>query len=261
MSDGDGVEEAFDGGLRTGLAVASRLAEQAGRIREESARRAEAGSMQQAREYQARFDAERLVARAELAPVHEASWWDRAGAKDISRAYETATVWSSNDEDARRASDRLREEVQARYGIDVANPGGDPATVRDALARAEADRRHADVERNRAAEEQAEAHRLLEHADRVDAQAEREHAEQIPTDEAVELRDKAAEEWDTAERREAHANSVEGKASKESIDAWKQADSDNAKHPREAVRRAGGSTPKARKTRADGDREMQRGRG
>lgn len=154
-----------------------------------------------------------------------------------------------------RSSGRVHHEHWKRAG----NPGADPATVRDALPGAEADRQLADLERNRAAEEQAEAHRLLEHPDRVDARAERQHDERTPTDEAAELRDRAVGEWDSAERREADASSLEGTASKESIDAWKQADSDHAKHPREAVRRAGGSTPKARKTRAGGDREMQRG--
>lgn len=188
MSEGDGVEDALDGALRTSLAVAGRLAEQLMRIREESARRAEASSLQQAREYQAWFDAERAVARAELPPVHEASWWDRTGTADISRAYETATVWSLHDEEARRASDCTYEEVRARYGIDVGNPGADLSAVRVALARVEADRQPVDDERNRADEEQAEAHRLLEHADRVDEISEREHSEPSPARDADELR-------------------------------------------------------------------------
>ncbi len=71
----------------------------------------------------------------------------------------------------------------------------------------------------------------------------------------------AALGWHSAERREAHASALGGTASKESIDAWKQADSDNSRHPREAVRRTGGARPEARKTRAGGDREMQRSRG
>lgn len=261
MSDGDGIEEAFDGALRTSIAVASRVAERLMRMREEAARRAEAASVQQAREYQARLEAERAVARAELAPVHEASWWDRAGTEDIARAYETATVWSVDDEEARRAGDRIREEMQARYGVDVGSPGADPTAVRDALAMADGERDLASAERTRAVEEQAEAQQLLERAERVDERAEQEHREVIPTLEADELCESAAREWDSSERREAHAAELEGKASKESIDAWKQADSDNAKHPRETVRRASGSTPKARRTRAGGDRERQRGRG
>lgn len=260
MSDSDGIEEAFEGALRTSLAVAGRLGEQLARMREEALRRAEARSLQEARELQTRFDAERSAARAELAPVHEASWWDRAGAENIARAYETATTWSDHDDDARRASDRIREEVQARYGINVDQTGADPAAVREALARVEADRSLADSERSRAYEERAEAARLLEHADRVDAAAERDQDAPTSPAEAADAREGAEVEWDSAARRDEHAASLDGKANAEAINAWKQADSDNAKHPREAVRRAGGKSPKARKSRPGGDLEMQRGR-
>lgn len=260
MSDSDGIEEAFEGALRTSLAVAGRLGEQLARMREEALRRAEARSLQEARELQARFDAERTAARAELAPVHEASWWDRARTEDVSRAYETAATWSTHDGEARRASERIREEVQARYGIDVNDTGADPAAVREALARVEADRNLADSERSRADEERAEAARLLEHADRVDARAERDQDAPTSPAEAADAREGAEVNWDSAERRDAHAASLDGKANAEAINAWKQADSDNAKHPREAVRRAGGKSPKARKSRPGGDREMQHGR-
>ncbi|WP_401001072.1 hypothetical protein [Agromyces sp. GXQ0307] len=258
MSDSDGIEEAFEGALRTSLAVAGRLGEQLARMREEALRRAEARSLQEARELQGRFDAERAAARAELAPVHEASWWDRAGTENIARAYETATTWSKHDDDARRANERIREEVRARYGVDVDRTGADPAAVREALARVDADRNLADAERSRADEERAEAARLLEHADRVDAAADR---DQDATATPVDAREGAEVEWDSAERRDAHAATLDGKANAEAINAWRQADSDNAKHPREAVRRAGGKSPKARKSRPGGDREMQRGRG
>lgn len=263
MPDTDGIEEAFEGALRTSLAVASRSVEQLLRLREEHARRAEAGTLQEARELQARLDAERLAARAQLAPVHEQSWWERAGVDDIARAYETAHLWAGQDSEAAAAANRIRVEVATRYGVDYAYPGAPVAAVHGVLTQVEAERDAAAAERGTAAEEREDARRLLEHAERVDRDAETDRLAGQLGDEppAAAAREGAEELWDSAERRERHAAGMEGRASADAVEAWKQADTDNARHPREAVRRASGTAPKARRGRAGGDRELQRGRG
>lgn len=119
MSESDGIEEAIEGMSRLGMTVAGRLGEQLARARETALRRAQAAEEQQGRELQARFDAERAAARAQLAPVMDNRWWDNASTKDIERAHETATAWKDHDPAARNAADTIRDQVQRRYGMDV----------------------------------------------------------------------------------------------------------------------------------------------
>ena len=85
MSESDGIDEALEGMSRVGLTVAGRIGEQLARAREQEMRRAQAAEEQQARELQARFDAERAAARAQLAPVMDNRWWDTANGRDIER--------------------------------------------------------------------------------------------------------------------------------------------------------------------------------
>src|SRR5450756_54925 len=87
--EADGIEEALEGGLRVALTAAGRL------------------------------HVERMAARAQLAPVTDSAWWDRAGAREITQAYATAKAWSGIDPDAERAVERIRGEVRVRYGVDV----------------------------------------------------------------------------------------------------------------------------------------------
>jgi len=54
---------------------------------------------------------------------------------------------------------------------------------------------------------------------------------------AGDLEHNAEAAWDSAERREAHVAGIQpGKGQPVAATAWKQADLDNARHPREAVR-------------------------
>lgn len=240
----------------------------------------------------------------------------------MSRPFETAVSWAPHDQDASRAYDHIREEAQARFGFDPAEPnlsdkqltGPIESTVDDASL-------GESMLRTESARERAEAVELMARAHRADLEAEQSQlvvievtsaerdelvgmlrssvartvneiedfaldpelaVEPEDLDELEERRDRrtalanqlertqarVAEKthesevaWDSAERSQAHAASLDGKANAEAISAWRQADSDNAKHPREAVRRAGGKSPKARKSRHGGDREMQCGRG
>lgn len=119
MSESDGIEEAIEGMSRVGMTVAGRLGEQLARARETTLRRAQAAEEQQGRELQARFDAERAAARAQLAPVMDNRWWDNATTKDIERAHETATAWKDYDPAARNAAETIRDQVQRRFGMDV----------------------------------------------------------------------------------------------------------------------------------------------
>lgn len=247
MSESDGIEEAIEGMSRVGLTVAGRLGEQLARAREQELRRAQAAEEQQARELQARFDAERAAARAQLAPVMDNRWWDTANSGDIERAHETATGWKDHDPAARDASDVIRDQVQRRYGLDVDNLGADEASVAEALAQAERDREQAEKERSTGRGENVEAAQLLAQADREDQDREQDVTEENERPEA--LHEEAGTKYDSAERRQELAASLDSVADREAVQARLNADQDQGTPPSAAVAKAPGRNPKARKTR------------
>lgn len=247
MSESDGIDEAIEGITRVGLTVAGRLGEQLSRAREQSLRRAQTAEEHLARELQARFDAERAGARAQLAPALNEQWWDTATGRDIERVHETATAWKSHDPAARDAAQTIREQVQKRYGLDVNNLGADEASVATELAKAERNREQADKERGTARSETVQATALLAEADREDRNRQQDVTEE--NQHPVALREEAGIKYDSAERRHELAASLEGIADKEAVQARLSADQDQGAPPSAAVANAPGRTPKARKTR------------
>ncbi|WP_427008545.1 hypothetical protein [Pseudarthrobacter sp. H2] len=204
MSEADGIDDAVDGTMRTGLMVAARIGEQLARMREEDRRNIAAAEEQRARELQERFDGQRAAARAQLAPAGRDDWWDNATPEMIERAYQTATAWKAYDPEAARASERIREQVQRRYGIDVNNTGASEAVVSEALARAQQTRGQADGERAKAAAARADeivAGAAVAGANRQDRETRGEPA------------------WDSAERRQQLAESLEGKDDREAVNS------------------------------------------
>lgn len=276
--ENDGIADALDGQLRVALTVAAQLGARFARIREELARTRQAQTEQQNRELQARFDAERAAARAELAPVYDRTWWDAATVDQIAGVHETATAWHGIDPEVDRAGERIAEEVRDRYGLDVQRLDADPAAVREALARAERTRSEAAASRGESAVDVAEAGAFLTAAETLDRvaeerqrQADERNAQTAETDgpldldqlraeaendkdvsddhrsEATAIRADAAEAFDSAERWERFASSLEGKADREVIDARVTTAADQARHPREAVTTAPKRAPKARR--------------
>ncbi|BCW62831.1 hypothetical protein [Arthrobacter sp. StoSoilB22] len=244
------MQSPFAGITRVGLTVAGRLGEQLARAREQTLRRAQAAEEQQARELQARFDAQRAAARAQLAPVKDERWWDTATGRDIERVHETATAWKNHDPAARDAAHTIKEQIQKRYGLDVNNLSADEASVATALANAEHDREQADKERSTAREENTQATGLLAEAEREDRHRQQDVTEENQRPEA--LRDEAGITYDSAERRQELAASFDGIADKEAVQARLAADQDQGTPPSAAVANAPGRTPKARTTRGAG---------
>ncbi|TFD90800.1 hypothetical protein E3T61_09815 [Cryobacterium lactosi] len=275
--ESDGIGDEFDGQMRVALTVATQMAERFARLREELARNAQARTEQQTKELQVRFDAERNAARASLAPVQQKEWWNTAGVDDIATAYETADAWRTVDPDIARTSDRMREELRGRYGIDVNNLDADPTAVREALARAQQDRSAAAESRGESGKDYAEAASLLTVADQLDRKAEERDRDQEraknTNDEPAEglsreeltgkadvTRDDAANAYDSAGRRESFAADME----KSSVDPQLQkvrlvADRENGTHASAAVATKPGKQPKAR-NRSQGP-GLQRERG
>jgi len=246
MSESDGIEEAIEAMSRVGLTVAGRLGEQLARTREQELCRAQAAEEQQARELQARYDAERAAARAQLAPVMDNRWWDTASGRDIERVHETATAWKDHDPAARDAAEAIRDQVQRRYGLDLDNLGADEASVTEALAKAEQNREQAEQERRTGRDETAQTAALLAEADREDRDREQDVTEE--NQRPGTLREEAGTKYDSAERRQKLADSLEGVADREAVQARLNADQDQATPPSAAVSK-GPKPAKARKTR------------
>ncbi|QAY65003.1 hypothetical protein ET495_17440 (plasmid) [Xylanimonas allomyrinae] len=282
VDETDGIDEAIEGQLRILVTAAGQVGERIARQREESLRRAQAHSEQEARELASRRAAEQRAARAELAAVHLNGWWDRATPDQIGRSYQVARAWAEHDPEASRAERRVRDELRSRYGIDIEDGGSDPEAVRQRirleLDRADRDRVSSEAERARAAAENAEAQRLLTQADQEDqrAQETRAAAEHEPDPEEraraqaeAEQREAAGDRtrhdgralYDSAERRAGTAREMEARGiDREAVATRMRADVSQAKPATEAVAAGSvGRSPKARKIRGRAaQRQVQR---
>ncbi|WP_350005489.1 hypothetical protein [Pseudarthrobacter sp. WHRI 8279] len=129
MSESDGIDDILDNGIRQSLMVASRIAETLARRRQEAQRQQEHQDIQVAHEARARVAAERTAAHAALAPVHNDQWWDKAQPADIATAHAVAEGWKDQDPTALHASEKIRQEVLARYGIDTHDVGPDTISL------------------------------------------------------------------------------------------------------------------------------------
>ena len=148
MSESDGMDDVLDGGLRQSLLIASRIAETLARRRQESQRQIEHQDAQAAHEARARLAAERSAAHAALAPVEKDQWWDKAQPRDIATAHAVAEGWKDHDPAALVASEKIRQEVLTRFGIDTRDVGTDAAYLASGIETisAEQDRRAAVAE-------------------------------------------------------------------------------------------------------------------
>ncbi|MET3952659.1 hypothetical protein [Arthrobacter sp. UYEF36] len=156
MSESDGMDDVVDGGLRQSLMIASRIAETLARSRQESQRQQEHQDAQTAHEAQARLAAERSAAHAALAPVEKDQWWDKAQPHDIATAHAVAEGWKDHDTTALAASEKIRQEVLTRYGIDTRDVGTDAAYLESGIQTAATDKARQD-ELSRSQEEARKA--------------------------------------------------------------------------------------------------------
>lgn len=248
MSEADGIDDAVDTALRTGLMVAARIGEQLARMREEAQRRIAAAEEQHARQLQDRFDAQRAAARALLAPVARDDWWDKATPDMIQRVHETATAWKTHDPEAAHAAQQISRQVQARYGIDVHNTGAGEASVSEALSRAEQARADAESERTKAAAARTDETVTvagISGADKDDKSVQQKHVDSA---------------YDSPERRHQLAESLEGKGDREAVTSRLLADKHQGAPATAAVahKPSPGQTAKMAKQGARG-KKLERG--
>ncbi|EMY32458.1 hypothetical protein D477_020063 [Arthrobacter crystallopoietes BAB-32] len=127
------MDDVLENGMRQSLLIASRIAETLARRRQESQRQQEHQDAQAAHEAETRFAAERTAARAALVPVEKDQWWDKAEPSDIATAYAVAEGWKDYDPTALAVSERIRQEVLTRYGIDTHDVGADTAYLESGI--------------------------------------------------------------------------------------------------------------------------------
>lgn len=145
MSESDGMDELLDGGMRQSLMIASRIAETLARRRQESQRQQEHQDAQAAHEAQARLTADRSAAHAALAPVNKDQWWDKAQPHDIATVHAVAEGWKDHDPTALAASEKIRQEVFTRYGIDTRAAGKDSGYLESDIQHAATDKARQDA--------------------------------------------------------------------------------------------------------------------
>ncbi|BCW42786.1 hypothetical protein StoSoilB3_43210 (plasmid) [Arthrobacter sp. StoSoilB3] len=123
--------------------------------------------------------AERSAAHAALAPVEKDQWWDKAQPSDIATAHTVAEAWKVHDPTALAASERIRQEVFARYGIDTRDVGADTAYLESGIQTVTTEKARQDAlalsqeETRKAAAEHEKAMQLLAaaHAEELSARA------------------------------------------------------------------------------------------
>lgn len=254
----DGIENEIANALRGGMMAASRIAEQLARVNENRLRHAEAASAQGQRELQNRFDAERLAARASLQPVGSSEWWDRASAKEVVDAWQTANAWRAHDPEAERAADLIRSQVRERYGVDADDPGARPEAVAAHLQGVVDNAHAADEHREQARRDEVEAARLLLDADRMLSDREAGLVDDVIADEAAEerLRDQAGSLRESAQLSRNEAERYDGIADSEARQAKQVADTGQALPASEATRpNTGKPSSRPRRPAAEPTRE------
>lgn len=155
----------------TSVDIATRIGSEIARAREEQLRSQRLRDERETAQLAQRFEAEKRVAVAELSQVHRPDWWDRADAARIGQTYATARAWAPEAPEASGAERKMRDELQARYRIDVdrldpRSVSGEVETWRQRLE--EQRRQEADRQRTAETAERAEAAVLLDQAVRED---------------------------------------------------------------------------------------------
>ncbi|WP_405216506.1 hypothetical protein [Agrococcus sp. Ld7] len=267
MEENDGIDDLSDGLSRTALTVVAQVGRQLAKVVQKAHEEAAAQRTAAAADLQARLDAQRMMARAELATVHRPEWWRDASTQEIARTVEVARTWAPHDAEVAAAAQVVRHQVQERYGVDVDATGPYTSEILHATHAVAVDRAEAAKQRAAAEQEEGEARLLLlqgiglqqladeakERADELEhgvdwdrgtvadleqfAEAQEHRATSSEQrDEGEQKLAGAADLYDSAERRQAFASRLEQNgASAEQVRDRLLVDADQARHPKEAA--------------------------
>jgi hypothetical protein len=152
----DPAAEQITKSARTLLMAAGVAAEQIARARQTAAERRAAAEGAEANQLQARWDAERSLAIVEVTSA-DRDWFDRATPQQIGAVWQTAQEWAQVDPEFGPQAERIRVEIEERYGLDIASVDATGSDLSDEL--------HAQEQFDRAKSRDRERH------NRTDAQA------------------------------------------------------------------------------------------
>lgn len=143
----DPVGPAVDAATRTSLVAAGHVAVRLARERQEQANAWGEAAEQEARQLQQRWDAQRALARVEIEAA-DTRWLSQASAEQAAAVWQTAHVWAAVEPDAFGPSaERLRRDLQDRYGVDVLRGDSNESDLRAAADHEQMKARRADRER------------------------------------------------------------------------------------------------------------------
>lgn len=244
----DGTHDVLSKDFNALMGIALRVGETLARQRAEAKQQQILAERQRRRELEDRFEAERSVMRTDLDRINHDQFWDTARPTDVADQYATAIEWSDHDELARESRAKIESEVEKRYGMSVE----EYTRPAEATRVQEADR--GKTERVDAERDHAEAARLAGGVMEGNAQNDR------SADEALQ---EAAELWDSGDRRAALADALmqefgDTEEGRDGVHARMAAEVDQGTPP-SAAAQAPGRSPKARKSRGNGQ-QQERGR-
>ena len=122
----DGVVNEVEQLLQRGGQAAADLARQRALARTRELRDNAREAQRAADHAQARLEAERQLASAQLANVDREDWWEHATAGEIVETWETAQRWREHDPVADRAATNVRAQMIDRLGVDPTRTGQEP---------------------------------------------------------------------------------------------------------------------------------------
>jgi hypothetical protein len=123
----DPAAEQIAKSARTLLMAAGVAAEHIARARRNTAEDKAAVHGDQAEQLQARWNVERSLAIVEVTSA-DADWFDRATPQQAGAVWQTAHAWAQVDPEFGSHAERIRTEIEDRYGLDIASidvTGGD----------------------------------------------------------------------------------------------------------------------------------------
>lgn len=270
MTENDGIEDVLHQQLQVAMTAAGRVAEALARVREQQMKRTAAESEARGRDLAARFEGHRDAARTFYRAVDNPQFWTHEPSPtEIGQVYQVAAAWKDYDPEAARVEQKIVDEVQERYGVDVRSAA--PAELGERLSTAADELAHqADVDL-------VDGAALLAAADRADQLAAEAHEDEreasTPEEEhdaakdveqhereAADLEHRSEIAYDTAERRAATAEELSRNVgSSEGVEAKMLADVSQGAPARQATH-GEQARVKARPTRGKGQaKQQQRG--
>lgn len=220
----DVAAEFFDSNTHLAMMYGSRIMEQVARAREQQARDREQETREQTRvieREQARLERSqenafrdtRDAARMKYNRVMNESFWEKTTPQEIGDTINTALQWRERDPKAQVACEKIDLELQARYGVSLADVEQYLNDRQSERSAAEQDREEAEYYRGQEAQFEGKA---LETNDPSEKSAYTAQAEEYGT--------KADKAWDSAEARESREAFYEGQFDSETAQSAKYAD-------------------------------------